>query len=166
MIKLVFTSIAPQIWDAWTRGSVFVLIDTSQMRPRMIEGRSSRPDSPRAPSAFFVQNGGGEFATGEIRICLRFPFWIGYRGGGRTLETMRSRPHTYVKLRRDGMPPGCDATATSVDHNFPRHRHHLYLAQTACRSRNRKKLSYFIILQSRLSTEQFEGARARRQPSG
>jgi hypothetical protein len=76
----------------------------------------------------------------------------------------RVRPHTYVKLRLDGKPP-----PTGV---LPQRDHCLcvniiyfwYKARVDLETR--KKLSYFIIEQSRLSTEQFEGAGARRQPSG
>ena len=95
---------------------------------------------------------------------LQLPFLIGCRGGGRTLETTRSRRHTYVKLRLDGKPPPAGV--------LPQRDHCLcvniiyfwYKARVDLETG--KKLSYFIIEQSRLSTEQFEGAGARRQPSG
>lgn len=79
---------------------------------------------------------------------------------------MRSRPHTYVKLRPDGKPPA-SVPLPQRDHclrvniiYFGHNAHVLVDLETG------KKISYFIIEQSRLSTEQFEGASARRQPSG
>lgn len=95
---------------------------------------------------------------------LQLPFLIGYRGGGRTLETTCSRPHTYVKLRLDGKPPPAGV--------LPQRDHCLcvniiyfwYKARVDLETG--KKIVIFYHRTISAVTEQFEGAGARRQPSG
>jgi hypothetical protein len=122
----------------------------------MIERRSSRPDSPRAPACPFCpawQVASSPLAR-FVSVCnFLFRLATGVVAGPWKHNAVSRPTHKFVKLRTDGDATSGVRCHSHSQRSLPPRQHHLFMAPTACRSRNPEKMLHILSShESRLST--------------